>query len=401
MHTGAHPAKSTGVRQKSGDDRQHPPVRLPGESIAVSSRLSLVRCHDGVEATHQLVVWCMHPSDYHAQVNIASCPRTRAFAIFGSLLSLLLSACSDVTVQPAPVDWRGLDGRAGVYGIQPSSSATTARTMGIDFAVSGARAGSSNDLPRLNPSMKDLLYRSFCPNGPTTCHAIGRLQEKDLLAKVTNIARSDARDPNVIGTYLLDDHWANMQAVLPRIYNAIRTAGNNKPVVCGVAATLTTTKDTSFRDSQLTRSLINYSSRWCDAAMVYVYRPKGTDPPSASFDWSMTLPLKNAIQGLKDRGFRWEKNMLIGTPQAFAYMPRTRNWSGPIQPQFWAGPSGQQLTKQITSFCAAGARAIIGYTWDDGSRGSVAMLGTSAPMRKAFTNGVRACEKTYWPRQKA
>lgn len=128
--------------------------------------------------------------------------------------------------------------------------------------------------------------------------------------------------------------------------------------------------------------------------MLYIYTPAGEVPTAAAYDWTMKVPLQEALTGLRARGFQFGRHLLIGAVQAFQYFPATTGAGGAYS--YWVGPTPSDLLTQIDAFCAAGAGSIIGYAWDDGRKGVVSELGNTASLRAAFAAGINNCRQNYW-----
>jgi len=141
----------------------------------------------------------------------------------------------------------------------------------------------------------------------------------------------------------------------------------------------------------LTKSADSFDPNWCNAILIYTYAPSEANRPTYSVDWGMRRTLPVILAALTDRGWSADNTQLIGVPQAFNYSPRTGVGTRTLAPRYRARTDATKLAAQISAFCAAGAVGIVGYAWDDGSRGNVDMLATSPELQQGFMAGVKSC----------
>jgi hypothetical protein len=224
-----------------------------------------------------------------------------------------------------------------------------------------------------------------CATSSAPC-PIAPQEQAAMLAEVRHHLQQVRNDPLVVGFYVLDDYPGNIRSVLEQVHKLVvdadADANTVRPVVCPFGAPLDY-KDQSagwtYARGDLNQALINYSPRACDSVLLYAYgRGRTTDV----VDWDMTRLLPDAKAALASRGWNEQQSPLIGTPQAFA------------RPT--GGPTGDQLRRQVSAFCAGGAVAIAPFSWSDGSYdGPKDNLGNDPDLQRGFAVGLATC-RTAW-----
>jgi hypothetical protein len=222
--------------------------------------------------------------------------------------------------------------------------------------------------------------------------------EDSILTQLKNYFKKNADNPNVVGYWILDDYpGADIRHVLERIHDLVneqnRSAKIARPTVCGIGGALDLTTDSrpaDVRYEHINRALINFSVNACDVVALYPYAvgPRSTSPNEV--DWSKRRLLPYVFKKLRARGWNIGKNPLIGMPQAFYYAPMPRQTTPHVAPR----PT--DIAKEFSSFCEAGASAIIFYSWHDSH--SEWSEGHNTPaIRKGLVEGLKTC-RSIWAR---
>jgi hypothetical protein len=327
----------------------------------------------------------------------------------------LLAACT-VGGRPSPtpptspqVEREPLEHLAGVYAVtsrkalKPAAKAG-ARVIMESYSPENAsfnNATRENGLHVIDTWIQQRLYHAYCPSGLSSCHTPGSRAQRALMRTVKQHVTATASSGLVLGYYLTDDYWVRMAGLLKQVYQVIRTHDLRRPTICGLSVPLEYSPRSANAPrrstSQFRHSLRNYSPHWCNAVMLYSYGPIEPKRPMHSSDWLMTRTLPKALELLRRAGWDADKEPLIGVPQAFGYNPRTGVRGSRLNsPQYLLSPSPKELANQIEAFCAAGARSIIAYAWNDGSTGRVSELYNSPGLRRGYDLGVDRCRQRYW-----
>lgn len=311
--------------------------------------------------------------------------------------------------QPAP---RGSPDRlrhlAGVYALTSTTDLALASQAGMQLIIGPQNyrtrpflvAAEQHRMGVLDSWIQARIYTSYCPGYQPPCRAPSAQQSKALLTDVRHHLEQ-ARGGNIVmGYYLTDDYAGDFAPTLQAVAVLINQI-DPQPTACALFLPLTyevSGRRTKFDRAAFDRSLQNYSPTWCDAVLLYGYGPIRLAPLAGSVDWTMTDVLGPALAALEAAGWDPDTSPLIGVPQAFGFAPRTTTANGSAlkTPEYATAPTRWQMSQQIVAFCAAGASSIIGYAWNDGSRGAVSELGNSATLRAGFTDGLKICRSNYW-----
>jgi hypothetical protein len=235
------------------------------------------------------------------------------------------------------------------------------------------------------------------PNKENQCR-MSADRENSILAQLKIYFEKNADNPNVVGYWILDDYpGADIRRFLEKIHALIneqnRTAKMARPTVCGIGGTLdliTDNRPADVRYEHIKRALTNFSVSACDVVALYPYAvgPRSTSPDEV--DWSKRRLLPYIFKELKARGWNINKNPLIGMPQAFYYAPKPRQTAPHVAPR----PS--DIAQEFSSFCEAGASAIIFYSWHD-SHGDWYEGHNTPEVRKGLVEGLKRC-RSIWAR---
>lgn len=290
--------------------------------------------------------------------------------------------------------------RVGAYGVRPQDALAAAHA-GISLAIapyrpSGTRAAATlriAHLPVIDNTIESIVYAHIprsCVTSPAPCPVSPTAWTAALQQLRAHLDRV-ARDPSVVGFYVLDDYPGSINPLLARVHAVIAAAnkqrGLARPVVCGFSADLDFTAGNNVVEPRapMRRALTNYSPAACDVVLMYsyAYRYGGhtTVDPSA-YDWTMARVLPDFLQGLRARGWT-PRTPLIGTPMAFD-SPSTG----------YVGPTSTQLATQVEAFCAAGASGVIAFAWHVNDR-PASDLANDPRLRAGLQAGVPACQ-THW-----
>lgn len=297
-----------------------------------------------------------------------------------------------------------IEHRIGAFGLT-ASDARTARAYGVTSAVANFVPTSTSGYAAAGVAVIDAwpqrqMYKLSCPSGQANCQ---RPTARDTSAFMTKL-REHVREASASGLvheyYILDDDWFDFSSLLPSMARSIKSIAPEARTLCAFALPISTTKAgssayaiTAFRDE-----LRNYSPSWCDDVGIYSYLPKGT--PSANVgDWSMQTTLSQALELLRSRGWHASSSVLVGMPQTFGISHESQSTDDTLVPG-WPTPSERQLATQISAFCAAGARAIVAYTWRLPGNPRVPTLANTPALRRGLLSGASRCV-SEWHRESA
>ncbi len=322
------------------------------------------------------------------------------------ILCAVLSAClADVetpsptrtpTARPAIPNVEPLLGHVGFYGVPSAQDIDEVAAFGGSLAVRSYEPGGvaaaalrRSGVGLVDTSIQRDLYSTFCPVGPGSCRALDQVAVDDLVRRSADRARAEGSSGVVRAWYLTDDYWTDMSSVLGPLRRALRAVAPEVPTVCAFNLRLEAPEPAL---AAFKVSLANYSPQWCDAVLVYAYRPKRAIELSLPVDWSMSATLEPALGLLRAAGWRPDLQPLIATPQAFGHSPRiVRGVGGIASEQFREPPDEGQLATQVAAFCRAGARSVIAYAWHDTSEGVVSDVSQSLSLRTGLIRGLRRC----------
>ena len=213
--------------------------------------------------------------------------------------------------------------------------------------------------------------------------------EATLLAAIDTKLQADARNPLVVGYWVLDD-WApwdsgTAKSVLQHIHNHIQQYTPSYPAICGFGITVTVPLVVTWNAGPT----LNYSSAGCDMVGIYAYvdtHPSLTD--GSKFDFSMQSELPLAFKGLQQQGWNIQHTPLIGIGQAFAGL-----YAGT---RYEPGLTNVQMSEQARAFCKAGAASIGWYGWDDSGFGSQTETPmTSTLIQQGVVDSIAACQSIW------
>jgi hypothetical protein len=207
-----------------------------------------------------------------------------------------------------------------------------------------------------------------------------------LLAAVRRLVREDSRNPLVAGYWVLDD-WASWdpgsgRALLQRVHNEIEAITPGYPAICGFGGAVLQPGQAGGFDPG---TADNYSNSGCDAVGLYNYADSVTKPTAGTgLDWGMKSLLREEMGALEARGWAERARPLLGIPQA---------WSGPFQAHYFQpGLSVAEMVAQAHAFCAAGAKALAWYAWDDSGFGASTLTpDNSTVIRAGIVASADAC----------
>jgi hypothetical protein len=231
---------------------------------------------------------------------------------------------------------------------------------------------------------------------PETCAAttapcvLAPPQEAELLARVSAHLSDVAHDPLIAGFYVLDDYPGNIGPILGRVHDLVAAANASavipRPTVCGFWASLDAWNVAGQRVQMgagaFNRALVNYSPSACDAVSVYSYG-YAYGAANRGFDWSMGNLLGYVKGALASKGWTPDQPF-IGTPAAFG-----------IAAKGFTAPTPDQLRAETAAFCAAGATAIMPYTWRLPAGNGTQDLADDASLRAGVGAGLADCRHIW------
>lgn len=217
-----------------------------------------------------------------------------------------------------------------------------------------------------------------------------------LLATIASHLRQVENNPLIMGYWVLDD-WVQWDAgsaktILPKIYQLIQQYTPGYPAICGFGGNIGLHQRYSWKDWIAD----NFSPQGCDMVGFYIYTftlPDTLTPSSPdAYNWSMEGVLPAMFASLKKRGWRIDKEPLLGIGQAFGGPKAQVN-------DYWITPTAQDIEMQSLSFCEHGATGLAFFAWDSSTFDPDTRTPlNSSQITRGIGQGIASC-KQYWKQQ--
>lgn len=308
------------------------------------------------------------------------------FIVIGCILPFVrASQTASVLSTPPPNIWPAIYHKAGSYGYPRSTSeASLAKSLGISYFIT-SRAVEKYDIDIVALQTWGLIHRAW----ESRCDSLGEpkqyhdtdppcsLMDKNgnktpeeltLEKDFSDYLAGVGNDPHVIGYYILDDPPAGNFGGSELKYTLIEM---HKLVVAANAKS--SVKRFTYCAFDISpHHWYNFSPQSCDIVGIYHYR---SSDQSALFNKIYTDPT----------GFSsWNANVqgLVGTGQ-------TVTEKGGLA----IGPTSDEISTQMASFCWNGAISLAPYTWRTNS--GTSDLATTPAYQAGFKQGLDRC-KAIW-----
>lgn len=334
------------------------------------------------------------------------------------MVSVMLVACGSAgraSLPPAPHTNPSpappaLNHQLGVFNINTPAQAQAAAAAGVrlDF-VYGIPPSVKNpvgeQLQALHMSIVSadiwaLVHRYECQlvkhdhSAPVRRYCAGTTEpamtETDLLAKVRQFAQSDAKNPMIAAYWILDDQppgtgYGNLRSVEVQVASILHQYSPTRPTVCGVGAAITSGGGFAFHPGLLK----DVTTQACDELGFYVYSEEQAPShpsPASAFDWSMRALLSRLVGAVRAAGLARVPWMGIGQAWGgFSLADRHRVVT----------PTPEQMTRQATAFCQAGASGMTWFGWTLTDYRDLRSPATDPRLTDGIIQGGRACQ-TAW-----
>lgn len=334
---------------------------------------------------------------------------------------LAVVACSAPSSSPVPQSstasgpaapvvlalWPHISGRVGSYDARTTQNLTDMAADGLSMLVGGTVSESARveaGISYIDGYPWGLILAYGCPDFFARKSPSCQISDSTsvwMLSQLQAHLDTQRSDSNVIAYWLLDDYpGGNISTVLQKMHDLIAASNDDpassfpRPALCGFGGQILPLSDkhptpTDPHMSYFAKSLTNFSTSYCDMVALYPYASNSgsslSDP--SRFDWSMKFLLPEMFKELQDRGWDSSTEPLIGMPQTFGYAT-------------YVGPTQAEIVTQMTSYCNAGAVALLIYSWDDGYPSAFPDSPSREPvnspdMRAGIGQGVKQCQ-TDW-----
>jgi hypothetical protein len=218
------------------------------------------------------------------------------------------------------------------------------------------------------------------------------MTESTMLSDIQQAVATDAKDPHVVGYWVLDD-WpytdtAQAAALLPQITSIIHTYAPGRLSICGFGASMTP-NGTPWDD--YTRAVLDsYTPQGCDLPAFYIYSQPMSDSstPPSTFDWSMPRLLKDMLSDL--RGHGWDR--------AQGFIGIGQGWAGTVggsHPMYEIEPTAGDMATQAGAFCQAGAVGVVFYAWAAGGIGQLHTPANDSQMLAGVQQSAQSCQQIW------
>jgi hypothetical protein len=213
---------------------------------------------------------------------------------------------------------------------------------------------------------------------------------KVVLRDVGEIFERDAKRPNVVGYWVLDD-WAwwdpgSPHRLLQKIHALIVKETPGLPAICGFGAGVARPGKVDWDPG----TAANYSNGGCDVVGWYNYSPFGRRHPSNGkrLDWTMKALLPAMERSLAKKGWQIAQTPLYGIGQA---------WGGSYEKRYYQpGLTRGEMLEQAKAFCEFGATYIGWYAWDDsGFEWRTETPNNSPTIAAGIAAGIKACRQVW------
>lgn len=271
--------------------------------------------------------------------------------------------------------WPRIYGGVGPYQVRTEEELAAVAKAGFRFALLADAVAFSRGVSRHNISYLDTYanWRMY-----TLCHAeilrtgacsIGT--QNRIVQGVAERLDRTVNAKNVVGYYILDDNpGADIRPLLKRIHTWIAQQNKRsdfaRAAVCAFGSIAST---------------VNFDGEACDIVAVYLYAGVGASPSGA-----LRQNLPPLLEALRNHGWNQKQTPLIGIVQTF----------GDYEGQSYALPSTDDVREEAVTYCAAGAIALLAYTWHDGFNGRATQLRNSPTMVSGLQQGANICRRKYW-----
>lgn len=298
----------------------------------------------------------------------------------------------------------------GGFAIATPDEATNAAGEGLNEAQLYGKAATPSDplgqtfqslgMHEMDGYPEVLLYEYECHRSYVVPHAgspcpvdYPNVSSQSVLLSLIKAYLQQSAGNRLVNAYWVLDDWpawdyGSAKTILQQVHALIQQYTPGRAAICGFGASFGVPGDDHWADGIAD----NFSPQGCDMVGLYIYslgEPLQSNPPSDSFEWSMSTILPKMFYSLQQRGWSIGREPMVGIGQAFSGTDSGGQYH-------IVTPSAQNMTTQALSFCQHGASNVFFFAWDFGFQFvNMQTAMNNSGIAQGIQQGIAAC-KAYW-----